>query len=150
MRLCLISCLGDIVYQMSPLYYSPQPQDEFDFADLYLNLSHADIKEIGHRPEQFIRSCTVGGKRTSQCQTFLKEGGNQLVFGPESGLCYTYNTFGGQINSSADLDVVRNAGEAKGLEVVLDLGSRMIRQVEKNLLCRFCLTFQLNITCGIL
>ena len=123
---------GYAVYNVSSLYYSKEPTDDYEFASYYLNLSNFDQRAIAHRPEQFIKSCKLAGKVTMQCLKLMKSGGNQRVIGLESGVCYSYNMIGrnqppavfGEVIDPSELERVDNSGEYYALELILDLGGK--------------------------
>ena len=116
--------VGAKLYDMHPLYYSPETISDYNFADIYNKLPNADIIEISHKPSEFIINCTVDGVTTKQCKTLMEVGGNKRILGATFGLCYTFNMIGGN-TTRADLDCVKKGGEYNGLELTLDLSGTL-------------------------
>ena len=78
--MCLVATISaeHKIYAANKLYYTPEPKDDYDFAQLYVKLSNFDVRAISHQPKQFIKKCTVGGRQTSQCRKLVEKGGNQV------------------------------------------------------------------------
>ena len=72
------SDLSELEYNATELYSSPEPKDEYEFAKLYLSLNNFDMRAIAHKPSQFIKKCTLVGKKTKQCTKLMAQGGNRV------------------------------------------------------------------------
>ena len=103
---------------MSPLYYTPEPQNAWDFDQLYLGLDNGTIANISHKPSDFIKRCKLRGQVTAQCRVLMSKGGNKRFLGTTYGLCYTYNFHVSSQNM--ELDVARSSKEATSLELIFD------------------------------
>lgn len=106
-------------YNLSPLYYSPEPQSSHDFDQLFLGLDNGTIADISHKPSDFIKGCMLRNQVTIQCRVLMANGGIKRFLGSSYGLCYTYNF--NVSSSNLELDVAQSSKEATSLELIFDL-----------------------------
>ena len=108
----------NLVYDLGPLYYSPEPEDDHSFSRLFLGLDNKTIAAISHQPADFIKVCEVHGRMSAQCRSLMARGGTKRFLGSSYGLCYTYNVK--DAGADIPLDSVATSNEYQGLELILD------------------------------